>query len=157
MISLIKGTGKTRTIVGSIAEIISSSNNCVLVCVNSNAACDEIVKRLLEVVPRKSIFRMYAKSFKVNDVSDNIKEASNLVENQIKFPSLAYLYKFRVVVCTIITAGSLVRARSKDTSFDSSHFSHVFIDEAACVQEPISMIAIAGMYVGKKNNIHQIY
>lgn len=89
---------------------------------------------------------MYAKSFKVSALSECIKKASNLVENEFKFPSLTYLHKFRIVVCTLLTAGSLVRARSKDIGFDPNHFSHVIIDEAASTQEPISMISIAGIY-----------
>lgn len=45
-----KGTGKTRTIVAAIIQIVRSSNNYVLVCANSNSACDEITERLLRVL-----------------------------------------------------------------------------------------------------------
>lgn len=87
---------------------------------------------------------MYAKSFKVSEINEDIKNASNFIDNEFKFPCLAYLYKFRIVVCTLQIAGSLVRARSNDQRFDAKHFSHILIDEAACTQESISMIPIAG-------------
>lgn len=123
-----------------------TTDNCVLVCTNSNAACDEITQRLIEAVPNGlSLFRMYAKSYKEAGMTQSIRKVSNFREDEFKFPCLAYLYKYRIVVCTLLIAGNLVRARSIDPDFDSSHFSHVFIDEAACAQEPITMVAIAGM------------
>lgn len=148
---MFSGTGKTRTIVAAITEIISTTENCILVCANSNAACDELAGRLIKLVPKGTLLRMYAKSVKLTEVDDTLKRVCNLVGNEFKFPSLAYLYTYRIVVCTLLTAGVLVRARSKDKSFDPSHFSHIFIDEAACVPEPISLIAVAGMTCFKFN------
>lgn len=60
---------------------------------------------------------------------------------------MKYLYQYRVVICTLLTAGSLARARGLHPEFDTSHFSHIIIDEAACVTEPVSLIPIVGMYL----------
>lgn len=140
------GTGKTRTLVAAIAEIIKNTNNRVLVCANSNTACDEITERLLQVIG-SGVYRMYAKAYGADKVSATIRPASNLVQGAFHFPSLGYLYQFQVLVCTLFTAGCLVKAREVDPVFNSSHFSHVIIDEGACVQEPVSMITIAGNYM----------
>lgn len=140
------GTGKTRTIVAAIKEILLTTNNSVLVCAHSNAACDEITKRLLDVLSGDMVYRMYAKSFNTRTISHDIRKICNLRHGEIKFPSLDFLYQFRVVVSTLLTAGCITRAREQDANFDSSHFSHVFIDEAACTHETASLIPIAGQY-----------
>lgn len=140
------GTGKTQTIVSAIEEIVRSSTNCVLVCAQSNAACDEIAERLLNILKAGEVYRMYAKSYEKQTIGSKIRPSCNLHHGEIQFPSLQYLYQFRVVVCTLLTAGCLVRARDRDKDFDSSHFSHIFIDEAACTHEPVSMIPIAGTF-----------
>lgn len=140
------GTGKTRTLIAAIEEIVRSTENCVLVSAQSNSACDELTERLLNVLEPNEVFRMYAKSTNTVSMNSKIKPSCNLKCGEIKFPSLNYLYQFRVVVCTLSTVGCLCRARGKDPHFDSSHFSHIFIDEAACVHEPVSMIPIAGLY-----------
>lgn len=139
------GTGKTRTIVAAIIDIVRTTEKNVLVCANSNAACDEITKRLLEVLCYGELHRMYAKSYNKNLISDKIRPVSNLMEGRLEFPSLQYLYQFRVVVCTLLTAGCVTRARGQNRTFSSAHFSHIFIDEAACAHEPVTLIPIAGM------------
>lgn len=139
------GTGKTRCIIAAIEEIVGSSENFILVTAQSNSACDEITERLLDVLNPNQILRLYAKSFEKNLISSKIQPCSNLRDGEIKFPSLNYLYKFRIVVATLSTVGCISRARGHDRHFDSSHFSYIFIDEAACVHEPVSMIPIAGL------------
>lgn len=95
---------------------------------------------------------MYAKSFRSCVTSENIRLISNKIAGgkagEYEFPSLEYLYQFRVVICTLNTAGCIVRARARgqdsDPKFKSGHFSHVIIDEAASVQMPVALISIAG-------------
>lgn len=127
----------------AIIEIVRTSDNCVLVCAHSNAACDEIAERLVKMLTADEVYRMYAKTFD-SAISENIRAISNQMQGEYKFPSLEYLHEFRVVICTILTSGCITRARGSDHKFNSSHFSHVFIDEAACVQQIVTMIPIAG-------------
>lgn len=128
-----------------IDEIIRSSDKTfVLVCANSNTACDEITIRLLDVMNFIDLFRMYAKSYDPKKISDKIMPICNFIDEQFKFPSLKYLFGFRVLVCTSLTAGCLTRAR-KDPCFDSKHFTHIIIDECASTQETVSLVPIAGM------------
>lgn len=137
------GTGKTRTLVAAIEEIVRSSSKCVLVCANSNAACDEITERLLAVLKKCEIFRMYAQSYDKKKIDDGILPVCNLVNDEFIFPSSVFLYKFRVLICTLTTSGCLTRAR-ENGSFRSNHFSHVIIDECASSHETVTMIPIAG-------------
>lgn len=138
------GTGKTRTLVCAILELTSKIDNFILVCAQTNAACDEITERLLDASANISLFRLYARAQSEGKIPSKIRPVSNYKNGQCLFPSLQFLYKFRVIVCTLLTAGSLTRAREIDVHFDSCHFTHVFIDEAACHPEPVSMIPIAG-------------
>lgn len=117
--------------------------NSVLVCANSNSACDEIAQRLMNVLRFGEMFRMYAKTHDARKISETIKPISNWAEHSFHFPSLQFLYQFRVLVCTLSTAGSITRAH-EDRHFDRGHFSHIIIDECASTHETVTMIPIAG-------------
>lgn len=58
-------------------------------------------------------------------------------------PALGFLYSFRVLICTLCTAGNLGRDDRNQNS-DPKHFSHVIIDECASTHETMSMIPIVG-------------
>lgn len=60
--------------------------------------------------------------------------------NELKYPSLDYIYQYRVVICTLATAGCLVRANC-----DPKHFSYVIIDECASALETMALVPIAGL------------
>ena len=49
--------------------------------------------------------------------------------------------KYKVIVCTLVTAGRLVSA-----NFPPDHFSHIFIDESGQATEPETLVAIAGVF-----------
>lgn len=133
--------------VAAIEEIVrSSSDKYVLVCANSNAACDEITQRLLQVLKSNEIFRMYAKSTNEMTVKSEIKKCYNFKDGEFRYPSLNFLYQYRVLVCTLLTAGTLMRARD-NFDFDSGHFSYLIIDECASTNEPTSLVPIAGMCI----------
>lgn len=138
------GTGKTRTLVAAIEHIVKTTQNHILVCASANSACDEITQRLLGVLKCTDIFRMYAKSYKKTSLKPEFESVCNLKEGEFQFPPLEHLYKFRVLICTLVTAGSIVRANGADGKFDSKHFSHIFIDESACTHESMALIPIAG-------------
>lgn len=131
----------------AIYEIVRGTTNNVLVCANSNTACDEITKRLLNVLHKGEMLRIYAKSYDVNDLSEDIRPICNVKMGKFEFPSLDYVYEHRVVICTLTTAGCMTRARNRVRNFSSDHFGYIFLDEAAAVQETVSLIAIAGMHI----------
>lgn len=128
----------------AIEEIVRTTDKSILVCAQSNSACDDITLRLLQILQRGELFRIYAKTIQKDAVNKKIAQISNLKNGKIEIPSLKYLYKFRVIVCTLCTAAIFSRGRI-DPNFDSSHFSYVFIDEAACIQSTTTFIPIAGV------------
>lgn len=111
----------------------------MLVCAHSNTACDEIAERLTTVLGEEELFRMYARTFDVCKLNPLLIPYSNWTGTEFHYPSLEFLCKFRVLVCTLCTAGSLTRA-----GISAQHFSHVFIDECASAFETMTMIPIAG-------------
>lgn len=138
-----EGTGKTRTLVAAVEEIVRSTDKCVLVCANSNAACDEITERLLKVLHASEMFRFYTSSYDARRMSERIKPISNWFKDTFPIPSLKYLYGFRVLICTLCTAGNLVRSY-KVSQFRPDHFSHILIDECASTHETMTLIPITG-------------
>lgn len=140
----------------SILEIILATNDCVLVCAQSNAACDEITERLLKVLGKGQLIRLYAKSHDSSLVCDTIQSVSNLIGNNFQIPPLEFLYTFRVVVCTLMTASCFTRANG-NPEYKLNHFKYIMIDEAASVTEAVTMVAIAGFCLNfMHNSIHNI-
>lgn len=139
------GTGKTRTLVAAINEILHTSTRDILICAQSDSACDEIAQRLVDIIQPGVLFRMYAKSYR-GLIPDKIKPYSNLVGEEFMFPSINYIYRYRVVICTLLTAGCITRSRI-DNNFQSAYFEYTIIDDATCAPEIVTMIPIAGMHI----------
>lgn len=139
------GTGKTKTLVAAIDEIITiSEQNHVLVCCNSNTACDEIVERLIPFFENDQLIRLYTTSYNKRKMDYRFEPYSNWCRNQFTIPSLKELYSFKVIVCTLVVAGNFARAYN-DPHFNPTHFSHIIIDESANTHETMTMIPIAGI------------
>nr|XP_033332456.1 putative helicase mov-10-B.1 [Megalopta genalis] len=141
------GTGKTMTLVETICQIRKRhvSKN-ILVCAPSNTAADEIAKRLLEFIPCKDVFRMYAPSRNWEDIDKNINPSTNFVNEACVFlPKDIFILK-KIVIATLITCTRLVSLNLK-----SNHFSYVFIDEASQSIELESLIPITLISSRKAN------
>lgn len=74
----IAGTGKTRTLAALIEQILRLTSHYVLVCAMTNAACDVITDRLLDVLKKGELYRLYNTSCKYRGMNERIKEVSNL-------------------------------------------------------------------------------
>lgn len=114
-----------------------------MVCAQSNAACNEIAERLAKVLTVKEMLRMFSQSYDHDQISPTIHPFCNLFDGELKYPALDYLYKYRVLICTLATSGCLVRARTC-AEYNQRHFGYVFIDECASAHETMSLIPIAG-------------
>lgn len=144
MINCLIGTGKTRTLVSAIEEIVNlSEDSHILVCAHSNNACDEITNRLIPVFNEKKLLRLYAPSYNTKNIPIHFKPYGNLLNKIIAIPSWKHLHEYRVVVSTLGTSGNLARG-FEDKFFNCHHFTHIFTDEAACTHEPMTMLPIAG-------------
>lgn len=151
------GTGKTTTIIESIAQILHLKPNArILLTSNTNANCDELGIRLLEYVSCNKVLRIY--STRVDESFEKIppalKPISNYRLSQSCFcqlstckhkhpydnPSYEEFYTARVVIATLCSSGRFVTA-----GIQSNHFDYIFIDEAASNSEPYTYIPIAGL------------
>lgn len=140
-----KGTGKTKTIVAAIERIVLTTQKNILVCAQSNAACDEIAQRLCKLLTKKQMLRMYSMSYELDKVSSTMKPFCNLFDSEFKYPCLKDLYQYRVVICTLATSGHLARSRH-NSEFSRKHFGYILIDECASAHETMALIPIAGMH-----------
>lgn len=94
------GTGKTKTLIEAIMQIIHNDNpnEFILVCATSNSACNEVAMRLLASIGTDKLFRIFAKSvcFKMADIPDVLLTASNLQKGEHYYPSLQVIYQYKV-------------------------------------------------------------
>lgn len=118
----------------------------------SNAACDEITERLFGVLEANEMYRFYARSFKNERIGKQFMKVSNFSGRGIFYPSLKYLYKFRVLICTLCSAGCLTRAREDAKVWRPDHFGYVIIDECASAPETMALIPVAGKIFTAVNN-----
>lgn len=124
--------------VAAIEQIILLTSKNVLVCAQSNTACDEICERLTTVLCEEEMFRLYARTYDVCKLNPLLTSYSNFTGTEFHYPSLQFLMKFRVLVCTLCTAGTLARA-----GVSANHFSYIFIDESVSAFETMTLIPIA--------------
>ncbi|XP_055536928.1 putative helicase MOV-10 [Wyeomyia smithii] len=137
------GTGKTSTLVESVAQIWKLKPNVfVLVTASSNFACNELTERLLKVIPKEDIFRFFSKHAErlMADMSYELIECSNLNTGSYRLPSKKELYGKRIVISTLTSVGKMVQAKIK-----SGHFGYVFIDECGSATEASALVPIAGI------------
>lgn len=143
------GTGKTTTIVEAIYQIHKlKPNSNILVATASNFAANEIVDRLLKVIPSNDIFRFFSKSCErmQNEIDADVLVTSNFHSGTYSNPHYEDIYLSRVVVCTLTTAGRLAQANVSDKYFD-----YIFIDECGSAKEVSALVAIVGIGAKEKD------
>ncbi|XP_069141749.1 putative helicase MOV-10 isoform X2 [Argopecten irradians] len=137
------GTGKTVTIVEAMMQIWKNLKKCrILACAPSNSAADLIGTRLLKKIPKTDIIRLNAFSRSWDPIPSDIKSVSNYDRStqQYFYPGQDDLKQYKIIICTLVTAGRLVSA-----NFDSCTFSHIFVDESGHAVEPECIIPLAGI------------
>lgn len=144
------GTGKTVTLVEAIKQLWKLDKDTkILVCAPSNSAADLLTERIIEHVPYRQVFRMFAVSRSLDTIPEKIKKCSNINNGDFYYPSRNNLMKYQIIVTTLVTAGRLVSA-----DFHLNHFTHIFIDEAGNSKEPELIIPVSGLIQSSVNNLH---
>lgn len=127
------GTGKTSTLVEAILQLMQRPYATLLVVAPSNAAADEIVRRLavFDVNPR-DLLRVNAYSRYVRDLDPLVLRYSTADEDgHFSMPGMGDLQRYRVVVATCSTSAKLFYQ-----GMPEAHFTHVIIDECGHCMEP---------------------
>ncbi|SJL11598.1 uncharacterized protein ARMOST_15004 [Armillaria ostoyae] len=143
------GTGKTVTIVEAMGQLLQRDPDArILACTPSNKAGDLIVQKLMYLGP-SGVFRLNSMSRKYPDLPTSLREYSLFNGNRIfAMPVLEDVLKYRVVVCTCVSAGILASLGVKP-----GHFGWIFIDEAGQATEPDTMIPIKELVDHRTNVI----
>ncbi|KAI7797624.1 putative helicase mov-10-B.2 [Triplophysa rosa] len=137
------GTGKTVTIVEAIKQVEKNMAGAfILACAPSNSAADQLCEKLIssQHVDKGKIYRIYASSRNPKDVPAALVNHSNVEGNTIVLPCKEDLMSYKILVCTLVTAGRLVSG-----GVPEGHFSHIFVDEAGHAVESETIISVAGL------------
>lgn len=112
----------------------------------SNAAADELAQRLLKYLKnacyfQHNVYRLYAANVQRVVTDPHLLANSNYKLG--KLPDWEILRKYRVLICTLTTAGRLNLALPLKCE---KHFTHLFVDECGSATETAALIPIAGKY-----------
>lgn len=132
-----------------IEQIVRKTKDNILFCAPTNAACDEMTHLLTRILQAGELYRFYATSNKFIKSKQQVLDVSNFTGTTVSYPPLKTLYKYRVVICTLESAGFLTRARN-DNHWNGQNFKYVVIDDCATVHETMTFIPIAGLCTSKK-------
>ncbi|XP_051168910.1 putative helicase mov-10-B.2 [Leptopilina boulardi] len=137
------GTGKTATIVEAVCQINKRGNN-VLICTPSNAAADEITRRLLKYkIPDDDIYRMTSKSVERKNIPNDVKICMNFERGGIEYLHSSEIKFKKIVIATLVSSARFLRLGTLN-----HYFNYIFIDEAGQATKPETMIPFA---ITKKN------
>ncbi|KAJ3035188.1 hypothetical protein HDV00_004257 [Rhizophlyctis rosea] len=141
------GTGKTKTLVECIIQVHKRAVRdgrrvAILAFAPSNSAADQIVERLKDVFPPSEMLRMNAYKRAKEDVSKLVMPYTTYEDRDGVFalPKREVVMKYKVVVCTAVTAGLLY-----SMGVPAGHFTNFFVDEAGQATEPEFWIGLAGL------------
>ena len=127
------GTGKTVTLVEAILQLYYlQADSRILVAAPSNSACDLIAQRLLQHSDRLDMVRLNSMTRFTDHLPDDLQKISMPVD-EVKEASLK-----RIIIATCISAGNIYKLALR-----TSHFTHVFVDEAGQAIEAEVILPIA--------------
>ncbi|RXW12422.1 hypothetical protein EST38_g13432 [Candolleomyces aberdarensis] len=144
------GTGKTVTIIEAIRQILRTHpSSRILACGPSNSAADLIAERLSTSLSSDELFRMYAPSRSNSQIPNTLNRDYTCfsANGEFRFPDMARLESFRVVVATCVASSML-----SGVGIQRGHYTHIFIDEAGQATEPEAFISI-GNLVDHQTNV----
>jgi len=127
------GTGKTSIVVESIVQLLRRDAGVkVLACTPSDPAAGVLVEHLLSAgLDSDSLYHLEASSqYEYEDTSEDAQTSSPI-------PKREKLLAFRLIVSTCSSASIL-----QTLDVPVGHFSHIVIDDAMQMEEPLAMIPI---------------
>ncbi|KAJ3294685.1 hypothetical protein HDU79_010643 [Rhizoclosmatium sp. JEL0117] len=113
------GTGKTKTCIEAIYQIIAHSPNArILACAPSHSAADTITLRLIPFMSPSTLLRFNAATRPFSEVPtaimpfthvEDLTNSGGIQQSCFGVPSMSFMMGLRVVVCTCEDAGLLVQ------------------------------------------------
>ncbi|THU88773.1 P-loop containing nucleoside triphosphate hydrolase protein [Dendrothele bispora CBS 962.96] len=161
------GTGKTRTIVETVHQILRvQPEACILLCAPSNPATDTLALRLGKVLKPHEMLRLNDENRTFAEVPDGIRQFCYVDNDKFALPPWKQLMSYRVVITCCLDANILVSAQCTNTTLGVledhamgsihphrlgnrmrhqvvPHWTHLLIDEAAQGSEPELLIPIS--------------
>lgn len=141
------GTGKTATVTEAILQLLHTNpDSRILVTATSNAVADELTLRLLKYIRNgcyfdHNLYRLYSAIVQREVTNPQLLDERNSNYMLRSLPEWNVLQKYRIIVCTLTTAG---RFMLEPPMSCETHFSHVFIDECGSATETATLVPIAG-------------
>jgi len=160
------GTGKTKTIIETILQLLSQPSLSgwdihILACAPSPSAADTIALRLIKHLKPGEMFRLNDITRTFAEVPDALMLYSHSTETFFSLPPWEKLMMAKVVVTDCMSSFELIKARctnrdisplqdlyrpifpdQKGSILKRWHWTHLFIDEAAQAREPESLIPL---------------
>ncbi|KAL8276887.1 hypothetical protein RQP46_010715 [Phenoliferia psychrophenolica] len=157
------GTGKTKTLVEAILQILLRHPfTHILVCGASDPSADTLARRLSKSLPPSSLLRLNPPSRPFSEVGMDILPWCHVEEELFALPSLPTLLSKRVIVTTCLDSFLLHQARCTNTllgklehqtfsaihptmfpQIPPPHFGFLLVDEGAQATEPDVLCALA--------------
>ncbi|XP_043472682.1 putative helicase mov-10-B.1 [Leptopilina heterotoma] len=134
------GTGKTDTIVEAVCQLVERGNN-ILICTPSNAAADEVTRRLLNCgISPDLIYRMTSKSVEKDTIPQDVKICMHFQnfgkeDIEIEFLNSSDIRRKQVIISTLTSAARFLRLK-----YFTDFFNYIFIDEAGQATQPETFI-----------------
>ncbi|KIY70065.1 P-loop containing nucleoside triphosphate hydrolase protein [Cylindrobasidium torrendii FP15055 ss-10] len=155
------GTGKTRTVVELVHQILAGNPNAhILVCAPSNSATDTLALRLAKRLSRDQLLRLNDPKRTFAEVPGVLLPYCHIDSNHFALPDIDVLLNYRVLVTSCLDASLLMKARCTNTCFGileditlgaihptrqrpiQPHWTHLIVDEAAQGSEPELLIPL---------------
>jgi hypothetical protein len=159
------GTGKTKTIVETVLQIIQDPKARVLLCAPSNAAADTLTRRLRTRLSPSQLFRLNSDKRTFAEVPQTILQFCHVGNDKFGLPPMVDLMNIQIVVTTCLDAAILSKARLTNANIQRArehyekvhgkgtepgpaplHWTHLLIDEAAQASEPETLVPIEVVY-----------
>ncbi|KAJ4480980.1 P-loop containing nucleoside triphosphate hydrolase protein [Lentinula aciculospora] len=158
------GTGKTRTVVETVHQILRTRPEAhILLCAPSNSATDTLSLRLGSSLQPGEMLRLNDHNRTFAEVPDSIRQFCYVENDRFSIPPWRMLMNYRVVVTSCLDANILVDSACTNTvlcAFEEytvsslhphrkikhqivPHWTHLLIDEAAQGSEPELLVPIS--------------
>lgn len=136
-----RGTGKSRTLVEAIKQILLHNPSAkILCCASTESTSDILLEALMRKFSPREMFRVYTRNRCKDLVNENLISYSKWNEEKQNFdiPDLPSLMSFKIIITTACNSGILY-----GMGIESTHFTHIILDEVSQMMETEALIPLS--------------